>query len=72
MCDVAHSVLRDRVERYALADRAAGFVNRDTQEPVDVDGRVQQWEAWLAHDPAATPEVRESALIEQIMGRGAA
>jgi hypothetical protein len=45
----------------ALTERWEDFT------PITVEERVDQWEQWLAHDPADTQEARDERRIREIM-----
>ena len=72
MCDLAHALLSERVERVALADRAAlltaAAVNGAKEyEPVDVDARLAEFDAWLCAEPSVSvDDVRARQLMEEV------
>lgn len=59
-------LLAERVERLALADRAAGLRDEDGQPP-NVEDYVTSWAEWLEHDPDDTKEARDERRIREIM-----
>jgi len=73
VCDLAHALLVERVERVALADRAAlltaAAVNEAKEyEPVDVDARLAEFDAWLCAEPGGESAVdaRIRELLEEV------
>ena len=73
MCDLAHALLSERVERVALADRtalltAAAVNGAADYTPVDVDGRLAEFDAWLCSEPGGESAVdaRVRELLEEV------
>jgi hypothetical protein len=61
------------VERLAVADRqalltAAAVNGAQEYTPLDITERLDEWEAWLAHDPGDTQEARDERRIRELMG----
>lgn len=59
-------LLSERVERIALADRAAGRVDEDGN-PASPDAYVESWVEWLEHDPDDTKQARDERRVREIM-----
>lgn len=62
---MVHAVRLEQVRQVALVDRqaeltAALMLHADNYTPIDVEGRVSDWEARLASDPTAPSKPGES------------
>jgi hypothetical protein len=47
---------------------AAAVNRRQEYTPLNVMERIDEWEAWLAHDPGDTQEARDERRIRELMG----